>query len=121
MRAIIHVSAVTTLLHKSRFRLVSVCTAETLIEVCITFSSTSLHWCPLKYVQKSAARDLTCTKSWQHNTPTWSDPTSSLKILLLTYQTFSSPTPHPRLRIPQIKSPHEGFSPYVGTVPLWDL
>lgn len=103
MRAIIPVSAVITLLHKSRFRLVSDCTAETLMEVFITFSSTSLHWCPLWYVQKSAARDLTCIKSWQHNTP-WSDPISSLKILLFTYQNLSSPTPHPRFRILLIKS-----------------
>lgn len=95
MSAIIPVSAVITLLHKSRFRLVSDCTAETLMEVFITFSSTSLHWCPLWYAQKSAARDLTCIKS---------DPISSLKILLLTYQNFSSPTPHPRLRILLIKS-----------------
>lgn len=95
VRAIIPVSAVITLLHNSRFGLVSDCTAETLMKVFITFSSTSLHWCPLWYVQKSAARDLTCIKS---------DPIPSLKILLLTYQNLSSPTPHPRLRILLIKS-----------------
>lgn len=101
---IIPVSAVITLLHKSRFRLVSDCTAETLMEVFITFSSTSLHWCPLWYVQKSAARDLTCIKS---------DPISSLKILLLPYTPSQTPNSPDKV---VLSSPHRKSS-----VLMWGL